>query len=98
MIEITSQIYEEIACNLRATIGEVNYFNGKVEINNEEFYATLTLSAIVYHRNEELPEGNVSRIANIVPVWWEFSTVQECGEVLNDFSFAELKPYVIEYR
>jgi hypothetical protein len=98
MIEITSEIYCEIARNLRATIGEGNYFNGKVEITGEEFYATLTLSAIVYRRTEELPEGDVSRISNIVPVWWEFSTVQECGEVSNDFSFAELKPYVIEYR
>jgi hypothetical protein len=98
MIEITNQIYEEIARALQAAIGEENYFNGKVEVESEEFYGTLTLSAIVYRRTEELPEGAVSRIADIVPVWWEFSTVQECGEVLNDFGFAELKPYLIEYK
>jgi hypothetical protein len=98
MIEITGEIYENIAHALRDAIGEATYFNGKVEITGEEFYAVLTLTAIIYRHNEELPEGNVSRISNIVPVWWEFSTVQECGEVLNNFSFAELKPHVIEYR
>jgi hypothetical protein len=98
MIEITSEIYEDIARNLRAEMGEGSYFNGKVEVDTEEFYATLTLTAIVYRRAEELPEGSVSRIADVVPVWWEFSTVQECGEVLNNFSFAEFKPYIIEYR
>jgi hypothetical protein len=98
MIEITRKIYEAIAHNLHAEIGERAYFNGKVEIENEEFYAMLTLTAIVYRRAEKLPEGEFSRISDIVPVWWEFATVQECGEVLNDFSFAELKPYVIEYR
>jgi hypothetical protein len=98
MIEITSEIYEEIARNLRAEIGEGCYFNGKVEADTAEVYAVLTLTAIVYRRTEELPEGPVSRIADVVPVWWEFSTVQECGEVLNNFSFADLKPYIIEYH
>jgi hypothetical protein len=98
MIEITSEIYETIARVLCAEIGEANYFNGKIEIDNEEFYATLTLTAIIYRRTETLPEGEFSRIADLVPVWWEFSTNGECGEVLNDFSFAELKPYLVEYH
>lgn len=98
MIEITCEIYEAVADRLRAGIGRASYFNGKVEFENEEFYSTLTLTAIVYRRAESLPEGEFSRIADLVPVWWEFSTVQECGEVLNDFSFAELKTYLTEYQ
>jgi hypothetical protein len=76
--------------------------------------AVLTLTAIVYRRTERLPEGTRRPIADIVPVWWEFSTVIEDilddsddapddapdrrheGQCLNDFSFAELKTYLIE--
>lgn len=97
MIEITSEIYSAVADRLRSQIGDASYFNGSVEFETEEFYSTLTLTSIVYRRTESLPEGGFSRIADIVPVWWEFSTVQECGAVLNDFSFSELKPYIIEY-
>lgn len=35
-------------------------------------------------------------IADVVPVWWEFSTVQADGEVLNDFSFSLLRPLLIQ--
>ena len=37
----------------------------------------------------------VDIIDNIVPVWWEFHTVTEEGEVINDFDFAELKEYLL---
>lgn len=98
MIEISDSIYRSVAQSLRENIGEGDYFNGTVEYSDEEFHSTLTLTSIVYRRTESLPEGSFSRIADIVPVWWEFSTVQECGQVLNDFSFAELKTHLIEYR
>jgi hypothetical protein len=95
MIEITNEIYEEIASGLCAAIGTTAYYNGKIEIQNEEFCAILTLTAIIYRRTEELPEGEVSRLVDVVPVWWEFATIRRDGEVLNDFSFAELKPYLL---
>ncbi len=41
-----------------------------------------------------LPEGDEERIADLVPVWWEFHTVAPEGEVLNDFSFNVLRDYV----
>ncbi len=98
MIEITSEIYRAIAGRLKEEVGHADYFNGTVEFETEEFYSALTLTAIVYRRTETIPEGARRPVADIVPVWWEFSTVQECGEVLNDFSFSELKQYIIEYQ
>ncbi len=98
MIEITSEIYHAVAARLKEEIGCADYFNGMVEFETEEFYSNLTLTAIVYRRTETLPEGVRRPIADIIPVWWEFSTVQECGEMLNDFSFSELKQYITEYQ
>ncbi len=98
MIEITSEIYRAVAGRLKEEIGTAGYFNGTVEFETEEFYSKLTLTAIVYRRSEIFPEGVGRPIADIVPVWWEFATVQEFGETLNDFSFSELKQYLIEHE
>ena len=46
---------------------------------------------IVYRRRERLPEGDRDAIADLVPVWWEFHTAVNGGEVLNDFSFSEVR-------
>ncbi len=96
MIEITNEIYRAVAGRLKEEIGSAEYFNGTVEYETEELYSALTLTAIVYRRTDRFPEGARRPIADIVPVWWEFSTVQQFGEALNDFSFSELKQYLIE--
>ncbi len=97
MIEVTCDVYREIAVRLLERIGSSEWFNGSVEYETDDVYTRLTLSAIVYRRSETGPEGVTLRpISDVVPVWWEFSTVQQCGEVLNDFSFADLKPYLIK--
>ena len=57
----------------------------------------LTLTAIIYRRTEILPEGVRRPIDDVVPVWWEFSTVGEGGAISNDFSFNKLKPCLIDY-
>jgi hypothetical protein len=54
----------------------------------------LVLTAIIYRRDELLPEGPRRPISDVVPVWWEFST----GEIPNNFSFAELRPCLIDYE
>ncbi len=97
MIEISTPTYCAIAGRLREAIGPAEYFNGSVEYETEEFYSTLTLTAIVYRRTEMLPEGPRRPISDVVPVWWEFTTTQSIGGVTNDFSFSELKPHLIDY-
>ncbi len=58
----------------------------------------LVLSAIVYRRTEQRPEGVCRPIADVVPVWWEFQTVGADGPVSNDFSFSQLKPFIVDYE
>lgn len=96
MIEISCDIYREIAVRLLDRIGTSEYFNGSVEYETDEMYTRLTLTAIIYRRTETAPEGTRKPMVDMVPVWWEFSTIQEHGEMINDFSLAELKTYLIE--
>ena len=57
----------------------------------------LILTAIVYRRTETLPEGVRRPVGDIVPVWWEFRTAVDGSPVPTNFSFSELKPYLIDY-
>jgi hypothetical protein len=97
MIEITDAIYRLIAARLREEIAAADWFNGSMEFSTDGFLARLVLTAIVYRRTELLPEGECRPISDVVPVWWEFSTIVESGSVASDFSFSELKPYLIDY-
>ena len=57
----------------------------------------MIMSAVIYRHNEALPEGRVvDLIDNIIPVWWEFHSTTDEGEVFNDFDFAELKEYLLD--
>lgn len=95
MLEINGLIYEGVASALAEAIEGREYFNGSVEFDTEEVGTTLVATLIIYRRDERYPEGSCREAVDIVPVWWEFRTVQECGEVLNDFSFGELKKYLL---
>jgi hypothetical protein len=97
MIEVTNETYSKVADSLRDKIGNAEWFNGTVDLETELCAARLTLSAIVYRRNESLPEGNRRPIVDIVPVWWDFSTTTADGPATNDFSFARLKPHLVEH-
>jgi hypothetical protein len=99
MIEITTNTHRHLAARLREEIAHGEWFNGSVEIAVEDpadIVGRLTLTAIIYRRTETLPEGPRRPISDVVPVWWEFSTVGPEGPMPNDFSFDELKPYLID--
>jgi len=98
MIAITTEDYRRLAATLRERIGTAEWFNGSVTPAPGGGDALgewrLVLTAIVRRRREELPEGVRHPIDDVVPVWWEFRTDDEP----NDFSFAELRPYLIDYE
>lgn len=90
---VSSALYREAAARLADAIDGGSYFSGSVRFDFDGMSCCLRASVIVYRRRESLPEGEFRPIADLVPVWWEFHTVGEAGEVLNDFSFSELKAY-----
>ena len=77
--------------SLAVAIGGGSYFSGSLSFAFGDTECRLTASVIVYRRVERLPEGDRDVIADLVPVWWEFHTAGDGGEVLNDFSFSELR-------
>jgi hypothetical protein len=73
MIFVTDEIYAEIALRFfqRLEAGG-NYFNGTIEYDTPEFYATLTCSAILYRSQPDRKEVVWGEVQQVVPVWWEF--------------------------
>ena len=94
MYDIPSQLYLEVADRLIARFGTSDYFSGTLSLDYDGVMCRLLLSAIIYRRRERCDEGERLLIADVVPVWWEFHTVGEQGEVLNDFSFNVLRQYL----
>ncbi|MDE5963388.1 MAG: hypothetical protein K2G58_05120 [Alistipes sp.] len=89
---VTPELYDETSARLFELIGDENYFSGSLNFVFEGVSCRLRTSVIVYRRTERLPEGTFSVIVDLVPVWWEFHTESdEAGEMLNDFSFSELR-------
>ena len=94
MYDIPNQLYLEVADRLIARFGTSDYFSGTLSLDYDGVMCSLLLSAIIYRRRERCDEGERLLIADVVPVWWEFRTVGEQGEVLNDFSFNVLRQYL----
>ena len=94
MYDIPNQLYLEVADRLIARFGTSDYFSGTLSLDYDGVMCNLLLSAIIYRRRERCDEGERLLIADVVPVWWEFHTVEEQGEILNDFSFNVLRQYL----
>lgn len=95
MYTISSQLYDCTARNLLEAVDGRNYFSGSVDFNFGDIECRLTASLIIYRSKRSLPEGDVDVISDIVPVWWEFHTSNAEDEMLNDFSFGDLKRYLL---
>ena len=90
MYRILPDVYDELAAALQGRIGDGSYFSGTVECLSGDAGVSLRTTLILYRRSDERPEGTVSRIVDVVPVWWESHTVWGSEELLNDFDFGEI--------
>lgn len=92
---VIPDLYRKTARLLLERIGAQNYFSGSISFGYGTRECRLVATIVVYRSVERLPEGEVERIDDLVPVWWEFHTSDSSGEHGNDFSFGELKRYLV---
>ena len=95
-IIITHKVYLEIADALAYAVCNRDYYSGKVTIYVEDTEFTLEGSFVMLYekaRDEEFLGCRM--LTNITPIWWNF-TVREGAELYNNnFSFDELKNYML---
>lgn len=95
MFTISDRLYAEIAEKLLEAIGRRSYFSGSVTLCDGDTECKLLTSLVIIRTTAEMPEGECDRIEEIIPVWWELSTAVDGVEILNDFSFGDLKNFLL---
>jgi len=95
MFHVSSELYDEIAQRLLEAFGDAGFFSGSVECCCGPIACRLTASLVLYRTKDRWPEGERLRLTDAVPVWWEFHTLTAEAEFANDFSFAELKSFLL---
>ena len=96
MYRISPKFYSEMVEMLLGLIDQKEYFSGSFEFEFECVSCRVLLSAVIYRRDSLWPEGERREVTDMVPVWWELHTEIDGREVLNDFSFNELREYIKE--
>ena len=96
MIEISDEMYAALAQKLKKAIGQADYFSGAIELETSDLCARLIATLIICRRTESSPEKTQKPIQNVIPVWWELKTTTDDGLQINDFSFSEIKPLLID--
>lgn len=91
---IIPELYGIVARKLLDEIGAKNYYSGSFGFDYGSRECRFVASIVVYRSIVRMPEGDVGRIDDLVPIWWEFHTFDAAGEHSNDFSFPELKEYL----
>ena len=95
MYEISSEIYEKAALKLCDEMDDNGYYSGVINFTHGDAECRMVVSLIIYHKQVEMPEGRFVQIEDIVPVWWEFHTLIDGVERINDFDFATFKEFVV---
>ena len=94
MYDVLPELYQEVATKIIEQVGRRGYYSGTLDFEWDGVECHMVLSAVVYRRTEQFPEGARSLVADMVPVWWEFHTFIDGEEVLNNFSFNELREFI----
>lgn len=99
MYQISSTLYLQVLNLLVGHIDNKGYYSGSFELDFDDIRCRMTLSAVIYRSKDIDAEHHQRGIDDIIPVWWEFHTLTANGdgeEILNDFSFNELRTYLEE--
>ena len=89
MYTISTKLYLEIADKLMSSIGSKEFFSGSVRLTDGNTECTLICTLLVEHDNKPSEGYCFNAISALIPVWWEFHTIVDGEEQLNDFSFKE---------
>lgn len=94
MYDVSTQLYHKVAELLLEDIGDDGYYYSDIDFCHDGIDCSLSLSAVIYRQRIESPDKSELIISDIIPVWWEFHTYDEGSEILNTFSFNELRKII----
>lgn len=95
-ITITDKVYLEIADALAYDVCNRDFYSGKVTVYVEDTAFTLEGSFVMrYEKSRDEEFLGCRMLTDITPVWWNFTVCEGAELYNNDFSFDELKNYLL---
>lgn len=95
-ITITDKVYLEIADAFAYAVCNKDYYSGKVTAVIEDVEFALEGSFVMHYEKSRDEEFLGCRIlSDIIPIWWNFSACEGPEYYNTDFSFDELKRYMV---
>ncbi len=91
MLTIYPTLYERLGTLLLDEVDSKEYYSGDILFEDDQFDYTFNSTLLLRYAEHDYPEGITTELVDIQPIWWEFHSVGEDGEVLNDFDFTLLK-------
>lgn len=96
IINISENVYSSLADMLAFNIRGKRYHTDKITVYDGGVEFTLSLAVIIDYETSYDEEYYGKEVAsNITPIWWEFHAIEGIEELDTDFSFDELKTYIL---
>lgn len=96
IINIPGATYEAFAQSLASKLSKKYYLCDSISVVEGDMEFTLSFS-VVAHYSKSMDEETCGReiLSDITPVWWDFEAVKGGMKFITDFSFDELKTYIL---
>lgn len=96
VLSISAATYLTFADLLVFNLDNRDYISDSISIVEGDIEFTLSF-AVVAHYSKSMDEETYGRgiLSNITPIWWNFEAVEAGMEFITDFSFDELKTYIL---
>lgn len=96
IVSISEDTYRAFAELISFNAYGKDYYSDKITVVEEDMEFTLSFSIYLHYeqsRDEDIRERMI--ITDVIPVWWNFVACEGDEQYNNDFSFNELKNYML---
>ena len=96
VLNISAATYRTFADLLVFNLDDRDYLSDSISIVEGDIEFTLSF-AVIAHYSKSMDEETYGRetLDNISPVWWKFEAFDNDKPINTDFSFDELKAYIL---
>lgn len=96
VIRISDLVYLKLADFIVSNLRNKDYLKDSISVVDGDMEFTLSFTVIAYY-SKSLDEETYGQdiLSEIIPVWWNFEAVEGGMEFVTDFSFDELKTYIL---
>lgn len=96
VIRISDLVYLKLADFIVPNLINKDYLKDSISVVDGDMDFTLSFAVIAYYSkscDEETYGQDI--LSDIIPVWWDFEAIEGEMKSVTDFSFDELKTYIL---